>query len=107
MPRKRVMRKKTAVEKRVPVKFKFSEIFSTSHFIMGFFAAVGVVAVSLYASKLFSFNAFGFVLAYLVIHLGLALDYYYERNIDERFLISFYVFSNIFFIVNFIFIISL
>ncbi|MEK6945262.1 MAG: hypothetical protein AABW63_00530 [Nanoarchaeota archaeon] len=102
MSRKKVVKKKVASEKAVPHKLKFSDFFSTSHFSMGLFAAVGLISVSLYISKLFTFSSFGFLLVFLIVQLGFAIDYYYERNIDERFLISFYTFSIIFLVANLI-----
>lgn len=83
-------------------KLSFRWIFGSSHLLMGFFAAIGVFVLPKYFSMFFTPNVLAFLFFYLIIHLVFALDYYYNRNIDEKFLLFFYLFSVIAFLVFFI-----
>jgi hypothetical protein len=83
-------------------KYTLKWIFGTSHLLVGLFAALGAFVAPLYFANFFSPKLLAFLFFYLIIHLVLALDYCYNRHIDEKFLFFFYLFSVIGFVIFFI-----
>lgn len=74
-------------------KYSFRWTFGSSHFIMALFASIGVFVVPIFLGNFFSNKLLASLFIYLIIQLGLALDYYFDRHIDEKFLFFFYFFS--------------
>jgi len=94
------MKKKQVIKKRFenPLvnqqsRFNFKWIFGSSHFILGFFACLGVLFSASYLASFFSSNIFAFLFVYLILHLILALFYYKDQGVGEKFLVFFYLFS--------------
>jgi len=93
--------KKRGAKKKLPfenplvsslnARYSLRWFFGTSHFIMGLFAALGVFVVPAYVSNYLEPRVLSFLFLYLIIHLILALDYYFDRNIEEKFLLFFYI----------------
>ncbi len=74
-------------------KYSFKWIFGSSHFVLALFAAIGVFIVPMFLASFFGNSVLVSLFIYLIIQLGLALDYYFDRHIDEKFLFFFYFFS--------------
>jgi len=83
-------------------KFTLKWFFGSSHLLMGIFSALGVFMFALYLSNFFYPHILAFLFIYLIIHLILAFDYLYDRNIEEKLLFFFYLFSILILVLKFL-----